>query len=143
MFQIDPTLIADTHYLGDLPLSALLMSRDANYPWCILVPRLAGLTELHQLDRLQREQLMAESCLLGEIMQVSFDADKMNVAALGNVVSQLHVHHIVRYHDDAAWPAPVWGVVAPAAYDENSLQDRVNRILSAFADEDFKPRDWR
>ncbi len=137
MFQLHPVLAADTWYLGDFPLSALLLSRDANYPWFILVPRLADISEIHQLDRDQRVQLMEESCVLAQTLQRQFNADKMNIAALGNVVPQLHLHHVVRYRDDAAWPAPIWGAVEAREYDENSLQDSVNRLLSALVNSGF------
>jgi diadenosine tetraphosphate (Ap4A) HIT family hydrolase len=137
MFTLHPVLAADTCYLGDFPLSTLLMSRDANYPWFILVPRQADIQEIYQLDGGHRGQLLQESCVLSEILQRVFKADKLNVAALGNMVPQLHLHHIVRYRDDAAWPAPIWGVVAAAEYDENTLKYRLDLVLSALSDEDF------
>lgn len=143
MFEIDPTLVKDTWYLGDFPLCALLLSRDANYPWFILVPRVADCTEIHQLDVSQRAALLDESCVLAQTLEQIFDADKLNVAALGNVVAQLHVHHIVRYTDDPAWPAPVWGAMPHLEYDENTLLDRLNRILPALENSSFVARDWR
>jgi diadenosine tetraphosphate (Ap4A) HIT family hydrolase len=137
MFQLHPVLAADTRYLGDFPLAALLLARDANYPWFILVPRQADIQEIYQLDDCQRNQLLQESCVLSEILQRVFKADKLNVAALGNMVPQLHVHHIVRYRNDPAWPAPIWGAVAAREYDENTLQYRLDLVLSALSEQDF------
>ncbi len=140
MFELHPVLAADTCYLGDFPLSALLMSGDANYPWFILVPRQADIQEIYQLDDGQRSQLLQESCVLAEILQRVFKADKLNVAALGNMVPQLHLHHIVRYRNDPAWPAPIWGVVPAREYDENTLKYRLDLVLSALAGQDFCAR---
>jgi diadenosine tetraphosphate (Ap4A) HIT family hydrolase len=138
MFQLHPVLAADSYYLGDFSLSALLMSRDANYPWFILVPRQPAIEEIYQLQHEQRIALLHESCVLAEILQDTFKADKMNIAALGNMVPQLHLHHIARYRDDAAWPGPVWGAVAARQYDENTLHSRLNLVLRALAGEDFR-----
>ncbi|MCF4994321.1 HIT domain-containing protein [Pseudomonas syringae] len=109
MFALDPQLEKDTLTIGDFPLSRLLLSNDANYPWFILVPRREAISELFQLDVTDQQQLWNETTALAELLKDLFEADKMNVATLGNVVSQLHMHVIVRKRDDAAWPAPVWG----------------------------------
>lgn len=109
MFALDPRLEQDTLPIGDFPLCRLLLSNDSNYPWFILVPRRADISELFQLDSQDQAQLWRETTGLAELLKDSFDADKLNVATLGNVVSQLHMHVIVRKHEDAAWPAPVWG----------------------------------
>jgi diadenosine tetraphosphate (Ap4A) HIT family hydrolase len=138
MFELHPVLAADSWYLGDFPLSALLLSRDANYPWFILVPRVAGVEEIYQLDEEQRTQLLEESCLLAEVLQQVFQADKLNIAALGNVVPQLHLHHIVRYHDDAAWPRPVWGVVDSIEYSEFALSQAIELVLGALSGQGFR-----
>ena len=130
MFQLDPTLAKDTLHVGDFPLSSLLLSRDANYPWCILVPRLEGLTELHQLTDRDALQWLRESRHLSSVMMELFRGDKLNVAALGNMVPQLHIHHIVRYRNDAAWPEPVWGKVPVRAYERGELVGRAERLLS-------------
>nr|WP_256737494.1 HIT domain-containing protein [Pseudomonas sp. dw_358] len=106
---MDSRLEQDTHHLGDLPLCRVLLSNDAQYPWFILVPRLAEVSELFDLDEAARRQLWLETELLTQRLSEAYGADKMNVATLGNVVSQLHMHVIVRYRRDAAWPAPVWG----------------------------------
>lgn len=109
MFVLDSRLQQDTLPMGDLPLCRVLLSNDANYPWFILVPRRADISEVFQLEAADQQQLWRETTELAQLLQVSFKADKMNIAALGNVVSQLHMHVIVRRRDDVAWPAPVWG----------------------------------
>ncbi|WP_153773381.1 HIT domain-containing protein [Pseudomonas sp. MNR3A] len=116
MFVLDSRLQQDSLVLGDFPLSRLLLSKDANYPWFILVPRRADVSELFQLDLADQQQLLKETTLLAEALKGEFLADKMNVATLGNVVSQLHMHVVVRHRGDAAWPAPVWGKVPALDY---------------------------
>jgi diadenosine tetraphosphate (Ap4A) HIT family hydrolase len=115
-FILDPQLAADSHAVADLPLSAVRLMRDANYPWLLLVPRRANLAEIIDLDEAARAQLMAETALISEVLRRAAPCDKLNVAALGNVVRQLHVHVIARRIGDAAWPRPVWGAVSPKAY---------------------------
>jgi diadenosine tetraphosphate (Ap4A) HIT family hydrolase len=107
--------------------------RDANYPWLILVPDRDGVSEIHQLDETDQQQLMRESVLLSRVLDELFHPDKLNVAALGNVVSQLHLHHIVRYRRDAAWPVPVWGRVPAQLYNVDHLEKLVDRLVAALA----------
>ena len=109
MFALDPRLQQDTLTIGDFPLSRLLLANDSSYPWFILVPRRDDISEIFQLDVADQLQLWTETTALAELLKDLFDADKLNIAALGNVVSQLHMHVIVRRREDAAWPAPVWG----------------------------------
>lgn len=109
-------LAADTVAIGDLPLGRVLLSNDANYPWTILVPRRAGIREIHELDEADQLQLLRESSRLARALVAEFAPTKLNIAALGNVVPQLHVHHIARFDHDPAWPAPVWGRVPALAY---------------------------
>lgn len=137
-FELDPQLQNDTVVLGEFPLSLVLMSRDANYPWCILVPRRKGVYAAHHLAEEDRQQLMKESCHLAEVMADVFVPDRMNVAALGNVVPQLHVHHVARFKTDPAWPKPIWGVVEAKVFTEEELGERVARLRSALAGEDFQ-----
>src|SRR5690554_205068 len=99
-FQLDARLAQDCQVVGDLPLCRLLLMKDANYPWCILVPRRSGVREWHHLSDEDRVDLLAESCRLASVMENLFQPHKLNVAALGNLVPQLHVHHIARYTDD-------------------------------------------
>ena len=137
MFELDPQLQADTVVLGNFPLSQVLLSRDANYPWCILVPRREDMREIHHLNAEDRQQLMRESCHLAEVMAALFSPVKMNIAALGNQVAQLHIHHVARFDDDAAWPRPIWGVVPALAYVDSELAERKARLCSALAGDDF------
>lgn len=131
MFQLDSRLEADTLLLGAFPLSLLLLSKDANYPWCILVPKREQIREIYHLNEVDRQQLLDESCLLAETLSDLFAADKINVATLGNMVPQLHMHHVVRFKTDAAWPGPVWGAVAAATYPQQLLTETAERIVTA------------
>jgi diadenosine tetraphosphate (Ap4A) HIT family hydrolase len=115
-FELHPRLAADTFTLGDFPLSRLLLMNDAQYPWCILVPRREGAREIYLLDAADQQQLLRESAQLSRALMEACRGHKLNVAALGNVVPQLHVHHIVRQPGDAAWPGPVWGRHPPRPY---------------------------
>jgi len=101
---------------------------DANYPWFILVPDREDITEIHQLSTADQKQLIAESSTLASLIEKLFDADKINIAALGNSVPQLHIHHIVRYKTDAAWPAPVWGKLAAKAYTDDNIEKIINTL---------------
>ncbi|MHC8307013.1 HIT domain-containing protein [Pseudomonas sp. PB3P13] len=133
MFALDPRLQQDTLAIGDFPLSRLLLSNDSNYPWFILVPRREGISEIFQLDVADQQQLWQETTTLSEGLKDSFDADKLNVAALGNVVSQLHMHVIVRKRDDAAWPAPVWGRHPAKPYSPDqivAIRERLRVVLT-------------
>jgi len=116
MFQLHPQLAKDCRDLGRLGLCRLLLMDDANYPWFILVPEREAVTEIHTLDDADRMQLWDDSALLSRAMVKGFAPDKINIAALGNQVPQLHVHHIVRYRHDPAWPQPVWGKLPPKPY---------------------------
>lgn len=123
-FAIDPRLATDTRPVGELPLSRLLLMDDARFPWLILVPRIAGARELLDLDEADRGMLLGEISLVSRALESLFKPDKLNVAALGNVVPQLHVHVLARHQSDAAWPRPVWGVGErePYAIDAGELR---------------------
>lgn len=133
MFVLDQRLLQDTLPVGDFPLSRLLLSNDAQYPWFILVPRRADISEVFQLSEAEQLQLWKETTLLSSTLQQLFDADKMNVAALGNVVSQLHMHVIVRHKSDAAWPAPVWGKHPAVPYTPEQAAAIIARLKTALA----------
>jgi diadenosine tetraphosphate (Ap4A) HIT family hydrolase len=137
MFELHPRLVEDSIVIGHFDLSLLLLSKDANYPWCILVPQREDVFEIHHLSAEDQLQLMRESCCLAEVMTSLFDAHKMNVAALGNVVRQLHIHHIARFSDDAAWPQPVWGKVPMKNYTSEVLVERIKRLQNALVGEGF------
>lgn len=121
MFKLHHQLETDSDDMGHFPLCQLLLSKDANYPWFILVPQVEGISEIHELSEQDQAQLLKESSLLAAHLKIRFQADKLNIAALGNVVLQLHIHHIVRYIDDPSWPAPIWGAVPATAYTEHHL----------------------
>jgi diadenosine tetraphosphate (Ap4A) HIT family hydrolase len=132
MFVLDSRLEQDTFTVGDFPLCRLLLSNDSNYPWFILVPRRADIAEVFELTEADQLQLWKETCALSSLLSGEFKADKLNVAALGNVVSQLHMHVIVRYRADAAWPAPVWGKHAAKPYTSEqiaALYQRLNDVM--------------
>ncbi len=127
-WTLHPRLAADTVTVGDFDLSRLLLSNDANYPWLIVVPRRAGIREIHELAEADQLQLLRESMLLSRALTTAFAPTKLNIAALGNVVPQLHVHHIARYDSDPAWPAPVWGRVPAIDYDATTRQARILQL---------------
>ncbi len=131
MFELDERLANDTVWLGDLPLCRVLLMRDANYPWLILVPRRSGMRELCELTDADQQQFMRESSAVAKVLMQLFSADKLNIAALGNMVPQLHIHHIARFTDDAAWPKPIWGCVAAADYKEGELRERSAALQDA------------
>jgi diadenosine tetraphosphate (Ap4A) HIT family hydrolase len=120
-WSLHPQLDRDTASLGDLPLSRVLVMNDANYPWAILVPRRADITEVIDLDESDQTQLMTEVTRVARALRAVTACHKLNIAALGNAVPQLHVHVIARFRTDAAWPKPAWGVVPARAYDDARL----------------------
>ena len=129
-FELDPRLAADTVLVGETPLSRVLLMNDARYPWLILVPRRSNVTEPFELSEADQAQLWQESMRLGEAVKAHFAADKLNIAALGNQVAQLHVHHIARFHTDDAWPGPVWGVGSSVPYSGTALDTLMGDLRS-------------
>lgn len=129
-FTLDERLAADTLPVADLPLCRVLLMNDARYPWVILVPRHAAISEVFELSGTDQQQLWREAALLGEAMKTALGGDKLNIAALGNAVSQLHVHVVIRRRTDATWPAPVWGNGSPEPYDLDG-QARMRDLLLA------------
>ncbi|WP_063382083.1 HIT domain-containing protein [Pseudoalteromonas luteoviolacea] len=122
-FKLAPELQRDCIELANWPLCKVLLMNDSQYPWFILVPTVPGLREIIDLDEQQQTQFWQESKQLSELLMSVFTPDKLNVAALGNMVPQLHVHHIARFEGDAAWPKPVWGVNPAKAYTEAQLAE--------------------
>lgn len=116
---LDPRLEADTRPVTELPLCSVRLMDDARYPWLVLVPRVDGAVELLDLSEVDQVRLYDEVRLCARELQAHTGAHKLNIAALGNVVSQLHVHVIARFREDDAWPKPVWGVHAPIKYEED------------------------
>ncbi|HET8899785.1 MAG TPA: HIT family protein [Rhodanobacteraceae bacterium] len=127
-FALDPRLAADTHAVADLPLCRLLLMNDTRWPWLILVPRLAGARELIDLGHAAQQGLLQEIDAVSRALRELYAPHKLNVAALGNVVEQLHVHVIARYRDDPAWPAPVWGRGSAETYADTVLVERLAEL---------------
>jgi diadenosine tetraphosphate (Ap4A) HIT family hydrolase len=126
-WRLDPQLERDSAPVGDMPLSRVLLIKDATYPWLLLVPRRQLAIEITDLDVTEQMQLMSEIAHAGRVLKAHTGCDKINVAALGNLVWQLHVHIIARSRGDAAWPRPVWNVVPPRDYDKAAL----DKLLTA------------
>jgi diadenosine tetraphosphate (Ap4A) HIT family hydrolase len=116
-WSLHPQLTQDTVPVGELALSRVLLANEASYPWLILVPRRPGLVELIDLDENAQVQLLGEVAAAARALKAITECEKLNIAALGNQVAQLHVHVIARRHSDAAWPKPVWSAAPVAAYD--------------------------
>ena len=127
-FALHPTLAADSVPVTSLGLSDVRLIRDARYPWTILVPRVAEVRDVYQLSEAQQQTLTRESAQLSRALVALFAPFKLNVAALGNMVPQLHLHHIARSPGDAAWPRPVWGVMPPLAHDAEEVQNFINAL---------------
>jgi diadenosine tetraphosphate (Ap4A) HIT family hydrolase len=130
-FALDARLAADAALVGDLSLSRLLLMNDARFPWLILVPRRAGLRDLIDLPRDEQHVLLDEINRCAHVLHALDKPDKLNIAALGNVVAQLHVHVVARRAQDAAWPRPVWGVGDHEAYPRDALHARLCALRTA------------
>lgn len=130
-FILHEKLAADCALVTDWPLSRVLLMNDATYPWLILVPRLPGLRDLDDLTPPSLQEVAREIQSLSNVMKEIFKPRKMNVAALGNMVPQLHIHVIARFEDDPAWPGPVWGVQPPEPYEGEALEARVSSLRRA------------
>lgn len=129
-FNLHPRLAADTLLAGDLALCRVLLMNDARFPWLILVPRQDGLREAYDLAEEDEALLWREATQLGKELMHEFGGDKLNIATLGNQVSQLHVHVIVRQEADAAWPGPIWGVGKAQPYSQQQLAKVLERVRS-------------
>ena len=128
LFQLHERLQQDCISLGRFDLCRILMMNDSQYPWFILVPEKVGIKEIYQLTQSERQVLTEESCYLAENLALLYNADKMNIAAIGNLVPQLHIHHVVRYQADKAWPAPVWGKFAAVPYTQQEQADHSAKV---------------
>ncbi|MBW4933472.1 HIT domain-containing protein [Marinobacter sp. F4206] len=135
-FQLHERLAADTIDLSRSQLCDIRLMNDRTWPWLLLVPAVGGIREIFELSDEQQQRLIYESSVLSRGMMELFSGDKMNVAALGNMVPQLHLHHIVRFEGDPAWPGPVWGVQPPVPYSEDELEvarERLAPVLASLA----------
>ncbi len=144
MIKLHPQLKTDCIVLGEFNLCALLLLNDANYPWFILLPKRENVSEIHQLSKKDQQQLMLESVFFSRALQQIFQPDKLNIAALGNVVPQLHIHHIARFATDACWPAPVWGATDAIPYPEKQIKIIKNQLVKWFknnTEQTFSPTD--
>ncbi|TVR08443.1 MAG: HIT domain-containing protein [Salinarimonadaceae bacterium] len=133
-FALDSRIAADTLPVGDLDLCSVLLMNDARFPWLMLVPRRAGASEIVDLSEAEAGQLMREMRIATQVMLAVARPDKVNVAALGNVVAQLHIHVVGRFRSDPAWPAPVWGVGERRPYPPHAAQSLIDRFAQAFAE---------
>ena len=122
-FQLHPQLQKDCFVLGKFELCQVLLMNDSQFPWFILVPQRAEIREIYELSHEDQITLIEESSYLAQKLATIFAADKLNIAAIGNMVEQLHVHHVVRYKTDKAWAAPVWGKFAAVPYSAQQLED--------------------
>ena len=127
-WTLSAQLKTDTIDIGDLPLSRVLIIKDAHYPWLLLVPRRPDIIEIIDLSEVEQAQLMTEVCRVARALKDITKCDKLNIAALGNMVPQLHVHVIARRNSDAAWPRPVWGVVPPLPHDAEEVQNFISAL---------------
>lgn len=130
MFVLDPVLEKDTITLCDLSLCRVLLMNDSQYPWFILVPMKADVREVIDLTEVEQQLLWVESAKLNQMLRELYSPHKLNIAALGNMVPQLHVHHIARFTDDAAWPKPVWGINPPKPYNDETIADIKTKVLA-------------
>ena len=134
MYSLDQQLQQDTVLLGQFSLCDVLLMNDSQYPWVILVPRRANIRESYHLSQEEQHQLSDESAYVSQRLSDFFEALSMNVAALGNVVSQLHVHHVVRFSTDPTWPKPVWGALPAKAYAKPALDKLVEELTRLLSD---------
>ena len=131
-FSLDPRLAAGTHPVGDLALCSVLLMDDARFPWLILVPRRPDLSELTDLAPEDARLAFEEIRIAVGVVQALARPDKVNVAALGNVVSQLHIHVVARFRSDPAWPGPVWGVGERKPYPPHARAALLERAAALF-----------
>ncbi len=128
MFTLDSRLEADTFFIADLKISKLLLMNDSQYLWLILVPKKPDLVELTDLSFAEQTQVLEEINLVGKIIKEEFGFEKLNIAALGNLVKQLHIHVIGRNEDDAVFPKPVWGHSQIKLYKKEEAEILVKKI---------------
>ena len=130
MFELHPQLDKDCFHVCDLALSRILLMNDSQYPWLIQVPMLENVKEVIDLTQQQQQTLWLESAQIDHCLTGAFSPDKLNVAALGNMVPQLHIHHIARFSDDPAWPKPVWGIGPAIPYEREQAEELIEKLTS-------------
>lgn len=134
MYELHPQLKQDTIRIGEFELCEVLLMNDMRYPWLILVPKRENKAEIYQLTEQEQQRLLIESSFVSKVMSGLFSAAKMNIAALGNMVEQLHIHHIARYKTDATWPKPVWGIGQAEPYSEMAKSAMLSQLTQALGD---------
>ncbi|MCG9682862.1 HIT domain-containing protein [Vibrio sp. Isolate23] len=132
-FELHPQLTKDTSVIGHFPLTIALLHKDNAVPWVILVPKRANLKELHHLPMQDQQQFLLESQAVSQALEATFRPDKLNLGALGNMVPQLHIHHIARFKDDIAWPGPIWGNTNGVFRSEEEQQTMLSRIQNVLS----------
>ncbi|MEN0676771.1 HIT family protein [Plesiomonas shigelloides] len=133
-FQLHPQLAADTTCLGHYPLSDVLLCREGQLPWIILVPRQMGIREIYELSDADQIQLLRESSAVSRVINALYQPDKLNIAAIGNMVPQLHLHHVGRFSSDPVWPAPIWGRLTASWRSEEQQQAEMRKLQQALTD---------
>jgi diadenosine tetraphosphate (Ap4A) HIT family hydrolase len=134
MFKLDPRIEKDSTFIKDLPLCQVRLQNDSRYPWLVLLPRENGLTEVYELSSDQQAQLMVESSLVSKALAKSTECEKINVANLGNVVSQLHWHVVARFENDLTWPAPIWGIGTSVPWQDQKRAEFIDSFLTNLAE---------
>ncbi|MCG9598150.1 HIT domain-containing protein [Vibrio sp. Isolate25] len=132
-FELHPQLTKDTSVIGHFPLTIALLHKDNAVPWVILVPKRESLKELHHLPMQDQQQFLLESQAVSQALEATFRPDKLNLGALGNMVPQLHIHHIARFKDDIAWPGPIWGNTNGVFRSEEEQQTMLSRIQNVLS----------
>ena len=132
MFKLHPQLNIETYQVFDWPLCQVRLMNDRSYPWLILIPRKADVEELFDLTVEERARLTEETTHAAKHLRAMTQADKMNVATLGNMVPQLHVHVIARFRNDLAWPKPIWGAMPPIPYEDDELAEAIKYMRATF-----------
>jgi diadenosine tetraphosphate (Ap4A) HIT family hydrolase len=127
-FQLHPRLQQDCISVGCFQLNRLLMMNDSQFPWFILVPQKPEIQDIFQLELTAQQLLIEESSFLAEKLMLAFKGDKINIAAIGNLVPQLHIHHVVRYRTDKAWPEPIWGKFAAVPYGQQQIENNLGLL---------------
>ncbi|WP_017219660.1 HIT domain-containing protein [Moritella dasanensis] len=129
-FILHPQLAADTILVGEFPLCQVLLAKDGNFPWLILVPKINEISEFHDLTNEQQIQFLSESNAVSKLLKDGLSADKINIAALGNMVPQLHIHHVARFKEDVCWPKPIWGQIPAVTRTEQQTLLLTTMILN-------------
>ena len=132
-FEMDPRLSNDTIALTDWGLSSVALMNDARYPWLVLIPRRQALYEWIDLPEYDQQTLMIEINRAAQVLRKEFQPHKINIASLGNIVPQLHVHIVARFKHDAVWPYPVWAAGEREPYSPELQRQRIEALRAALA----------